>query len=89
MATHIITYDLSAPGRNYDELYKRIKAYGDWAHITESSWAVKTADTAVAVRDNLWGAMDNNDKLLVAQLSGNAAWEGLGKKIGDWLLRPM
>ena len=55
MVTYIITYDLSVPGRNYGELYKRLRAYGDYAQITESSWAIKTTDTAVVVRDNLMG----------------------------------
>ena len=35
MTSMIIEYDLCSPGRNYDELYKAIKAYGTWAHITE------------------------------------------------------
>ena len=41
MSSKIISYDLCAPGRNYDALYKAIKAYGTWAHITESTWFVK------------------------------------------------
>ena len=88
MTTYIITYDLSAPGRNYDELYKRIRGYKDYAHITESSWAVKTDGTAVDVRDNLAGAMDSNDKLFVCALTTPAAWRGLDKEITDWLKRP-
>ena len=64
MSAYIVTYDLSSPGRDYEELYKRIKECGPWARITESSWAVSTYQTAVAVRDHISPALDNNDKLL-------------------------
>ena len=47
MSRYIITYDLSKPGRNYDDLYQRIKSYGTWAKIAESSWAIVTDQTTV------------------------------------------
>lgn len=84
MARYIITYDLRKPGRNYDELYKRIKSYRAWAHITESSWAVATTQTSEQIRDHLRGVMDSNDKLLVGIL-GTSAWSGLPKEITEWL----
>lgn len=88
MATYIITYDLSAPGRRYDDLYKRIRAYEDYAHITESSWAIKTDNTAEAVWDYLAGAIDSNDKLFVCALTVPAAWRVLDDEVNDWLNRP-
>ena len=84
MARYIITYDLRKPGRNYDELYKRIKSYRSWAHITESSWAVATTQTSGQIRDHLKGAMDSDDKLLVGIL-GTSAWFGLPDKVGQWI----
>ena len=84
MARYIITYDLRKPGRNYDELYKRIKSYGACASITESSWAVATTQTSEQIRDYLKGAMDGNDKLLVGIL-GTSAWFGLPKEVTKWL----
>ncbi len=85
MARYIITYDLSAPGRNYDTLYERIKAYGSWAHITESSWAIVTAATTAQVRDYLSEVLDESDKLLVGPLGRGASWLGLPKEVTDWL----
>ena len=84
MSAYIITYDLSQPGRNYDDLYARIKSYDAWAMITESSWAVVTEQSPVAVRDHLKPALDRNDKLFVGTL-GSSAWIGLSDKISDWL----
>lgn len=74
MTSKIITYDLCAPGRNYDDLYKAIKSYGTWAHITESTWFVKTADSCIQIRDNLLSRVDSNDRLFVGELTGTAAW---------------
>ena len=74
MSSKIIEYDLRQPGRNYDVLYEAIKSYGTWAHITESTWFIKTDATCVQVRDKLLSVMDTNDRLFVGELSGAAAW---------------
>ena len=51
--TYIISYDLKkADDEDYENLYQAIKAYGTWAHITESTWAVKTSDSAKKIRDD-------------------------------------
>ena len=84
MNTYIVIYDLSQPGRNYDDLYNRIKLCGSWAKITESSWAIRSSQTPVAIRDYLQGALDQNDKILVGQL-GACAWAGLDTGVPDWL----
>jgi hypothetical protein len=39
----------------------------------------------VQVRDDLKGYIDQNDELLVAELSGTAAWMGFNKSGSDWL----
>ena len=72
MARYIISYDLSSPGRNYSDLYKRIKSY-NWAKIAESSWAVATDQTAEQIRDYLAPALDDNDKILVGPLGRPSA----------------
>lgn len=77
MSSKIIEYDLCSPGRNYNELYDAIKSYSVWAHITESTWFVKTSDSCVMVRDNLSKHIDNNDRLFVAELTGTAAWHNV------------
>lgn len=77
MSSKIISYDLCAPGRNYDELYKAIKAYGTWARITESTWFIKTNSTCNQIRDNLISYMDGNDRLFVGELEGSAAWHNV------------
>lgn len=77
MTSMIIEYDLRAPGRNYDDLYKAIKAYGVWARITESTWFIKTNENCAQVRDKLLKHMDGNDRIFVAVLTGAAAWRNV------------
>ena len=77
MTSMIIEYDLRSPGRNYDDLYRAIKSYGAWAHITESTWFIKTSESCVQVRDKLLALMDGNDCIFVAVLTGVAAWNNV------------
>lgn len=85
MTTYIICYDLNRPGQNYSELYEAIKALGTWWHCLDSTWIVKSGLTSVQVRDKLSSCIDGNDRLLVATLSGDAAWIGFNDKCSSWL----
>ena len=71
---YIISYDLCAPDRNYDELYKAIKSYAYWGKLTESTWAIVTSQSYTQIRDNLKTHIDNNDRLIVIQSGRAAAW---------------
>lgn len=77
MVSMIIEYDLCSPGKNYNDLYTSIKSYEKWAHITESTWFIKTSLSCVQVRDRLASLMDKNDRLFVAELKGVAAWDNI------------
>lgn len=80
-----ITYDLRNPGRDYSKLTEAIRSLGDWAHPLESVWVVQTHSSSAQIRDHLRQYMDANDGLLVARLSGEAAWMGLNADVGKWL----
>lgn len=77
MSSKIVEYDLRQPGRDYDALYNAIKGYGTWAHVTESTWFIKTDETCVQVRDKLMELIDSNDRLFVGELSGVATWHNI------------
>jgi len=76
MNKYSITYDLLKPGKNYDDLYAKLEAIGAY-RIQLSQWAVKTQHNATQIRDYLMAALDDNDRLLVAGLTGEAAWKNL------------
>ena len=84
--TYIISYDINqsesaasqkSPGKVYEDLYAEIKSYGTWAHITDSCWAVVSADSATAVRDKLQTCMRHCDRLMVVQSAHVAAWKNV------------
>lgn len=83
----IITYDLSAPDRNYEGILKKIKSYGTWAKISESSYLIKTDKTPESVRDQLLKTIDEDDKLFVGTLVAPAAWYGLSEAVSNWILK--
>ena len=85
MALHAISYDLSKPERDYEKLFKAIKALGNWCHALESLWIVNTSLTVVEVRDKLKAAIDANDSLLVTELTGNWASYNVGTTQTTWL----
>lgn len=85
MTTFMIGYDLNRPGQNYNELFEAIKALGLWWHCLDSTWIVKSNLTSVQIRDKLAAHIDLNDSLLVAILSGDAAWIGFSDECSSWL----
>ena len=86
MATILIGYDLNRPAQNYEGLIDKIKGYGAWWHHLDSTWLVKTSKTPVQIRDDLVRIIDQNDELLVMDVSGDArAWHGFDASGSKWL----
>lgn len=85
--TILISYDLIKPGQDYTDLIDSIKQLTtlSYWHCLESVWIIKTSLSCVEVRDKLNPKIDNNDKLLVLQLSGVGAWSGFNTDCSNWL----
>lgn len=81
--SYIISYDL-VEGGNYDELFERIKSYGYWAHITESTWAVLSTDSASDIRDNIAECLSDGSRLIVVESANVAAWRNVICR-NEWL----
>lgn len=82
---YIITYDLSNPGRNYENLLKRIKTYSAWARLGGSAYLIYTEQSSIHIRDHLTPALDTNDKLYVGRMANEAAWRGLADDVSNWI----
>lgn len=81
MNTILVSYDLMAPGKDYDKLWSHLRAYPDYIKPLESVWLIKTALSAEEVRNKVKLYIDSNDRLLVVNVTGDsAAWQNL---IGD------
>ena len=86
MSPLLVTYDLRAPGRNYDDVYRQLKSYDNWWHHIESGWIVITDETPVEVRDDIAARADRNDKFLVVDISNQpAARTGIKQSGSTWL----
>lgn len=76
MALYQVSYDLRKV-RDYHALYERIRSYGTYARVLESSWIIRTNRSPDEIRDYLAEVMDQDDGLLVVKLTGEAGWRGL------------
>ena len=83
MACYIINYDLRKV-KDYDSLIGAIKAYGTWAKILKSCWAVVTNSSAEKLRDDLLKHMDADDGIFVIKSGVEAAWRKVECE-GSWL----
>jgi hypothetical protein len=85
--TCLIGYDLNRPRKesDYPNLFEAIKSCGVWWHYLDSTWIVKTEMTAEQIRDSLQKHIDSGDELLVATMTGEAAWAGLVQQAANWL----
>lgn len=84
MDLHLINYDLTNPGQNYNKLIEAIRSYRYRIKICESCWAVQTDQSNTQIRDYLQPFLDSNDRLFVCTFSGWASWN-LPKEVTDWL----
>ena len=81
---YIVSYDV-AGGENY-KIIEALKAYGAWAHVTESTWAVVTTKTHKVVRDELNALLPEGSRLFIVRSGSVAAWRNVMCK-NEWLKR--
>jgi CRISPR-associated endonuclease Cas2 len=81
MKTHVVSYDLDKPGQNYPAIINRLEQLGA-KRIQYSQWMLKNAATAAALRDDLRQYIDQNDRLLVVDVTNAPmAWHNLEVQI--------
>lgn len=76
MALYLVSYDLDKPGQDYPDLIARLEQLGA-QRVLYSEWLLVNSATSAAIRDDLLRFMDANDRILVAELKNNAAWQRL------------
>lgn len=82
----LITYDLRQPDRNYNALYDAIKYCGNaWWHYLESVWIVSTNLTPQECYSRVKPNMDDNDHLLIVDITNQQRQGWLPTKAWDWL----
>lgn len=84
--TLLVGYDLVKPGKDYSKLIDHLKTFDGWWHNLDSTWLLRTTKTARAVRDELKGYIDANDRVLVMDVGGdNWAAYGFTQQANEWL----
>ena len=86
MSVILISYDLKAPGRDYNPLYEAIKTY-TWCQVLESAWAIDTSKSPANVRDHLKKVVDDNDEVFVVRMRQNWATT-FSDQATEWLKSP-
>ena len=82
MSVKLITYDLNQPGQKHQKVVEKIKDYGKWARLSESSYAVDTASSAIF--EDFKPLLDQNDHFLVVAMSKPFAGRQ-SNEVLDWL----
>ena len=78
MSCYIIGCALREAGRDYVDLIQAIERVGASAWpCLDSTWVVSTDKMASQIRDELKSYLGASVELIVAELTGTAAWRGL------------
>jgi hypothetical protein len=86
MRTLLVGYDLNRPGQNYGGLVAALKSAQLWWHYLDSTWLLRTDETAAELRNRLTVLIDPGDELLVVDVTGRAAaWSGFDENAGEWI----
>ena len=72
---YLITYDLNSPGQKYDDLISEIQgcSTGAWLSEWKSSYLIQSNLHSNDVLNKLKQHLDNNDALIVVEVTGNYA----------------
>ena len=84
MAALLVTYDLNSPGQKHAKVLEKVKSFGGWARLSESSYAITTFLTPNQVYSQFESLLDSNDYIWIVSLK--KPYSGFGsKKVIDWL----
>lgn len=84
MSSYLITYDLNRPGQKHAKVLEKIKSYGTWAMLSESSYVIITHESPRDVYNTFEPYLDGNDKFYVIKIS-KPFWGQGSKELNEWL----
>lgn len=88
MSVFLVTYDLMKPetSADYNDLIDQIKSYDSWAKPEYSTWLIKASKTTQTLFNELNVHTDNNDKLLVIDVTNDPWWsKNLPADVLTWM----
>jgi len=87
----IVAFELVDPAHNQLAVVNKIRNYGDWARVTETTYLVNTNHSPRQVRDWIATALTDGDAIYVSRLSSSAetsqasAWLGFPEILTNWI----
>lgn len=87
MSILLAQYDLMSPGQDYSKVRDYfIDNYGTRCKPLASTWLIRTDKSAAQVRDELGRVTDNNDKILIFEVThADGASFGLDTDVREWM----
>lgn len=86
---YLISYDLNAPGQDYQKLFSAIKQIsGGYTRCLKSTWLINTRLNADQIVKKLSNCIDKNDGLFVTKVTPDCQCH-LPKKSRDWIEEAM
>lgn len=79
----LVSYDL-VMAKDYDKVYKYLKEFSCIKPL-ESLWLLKTNLTVTEIRDNLISLTDNDDKIIVLDITSSSWATSHLPKTSEWL----
>lgn len=87
MPVYLVTYDLNKEA-NRPPIVDKVKEFGSWAMLSESSYAISTGMTPEQVHAHFKPLLDSNDTIYIISLCW--PWMGVGpKRVNDWLTQSL
>ena len=88
MPAYIVEYGLRDPNKNHPRLSRAIKKEYRYWRILEFTWIIEASGPAPQIYEYLETLIDQNDRLFVCRLAGDAALtEGFSDKGTAWFER--
>ena len=84
MPALLVTYDLSSPGQKHAKVLEKVRSFGGWAKLSESSYAITTSLTPNQVYSQFESLLDSNDTIWIISLKKPYSSFG-SKKVIEWL----
>ncbi|MGH6661422.1 MAG: hypothetical protein ACREB6_07770 [Rhodospirillales bacterium] len=85
LKTYIVAYDLSDEGGDYGPFYQTMQGVESYARPLNSVWMVRSRMPIADLARALSARLQPDDRLLVVECDGHAAWRALTPANVQWL----
>lgn len=71
MSKYLVSYDLHAPRKDYEDLWHLLKSYREAIHIQDSVWLIKSSKSSKDISNDLGKVLDVDDSYLICKIESN------------------